>query len=298
MATLYTQSEQNIYKTYFYLAGFFLLIIAIGWTLSYVMESIWILWVAVAVSIVMSFSSYWFSDKIVLSLSKAKLIEKKDYPELWRVTENLAISNGLPMPRLFILDDPQPNAFATGRNPQYGVVAVTTGLLERLEKAELEAVIAHELAHIGNSDILISSVVVVLVGVVVLVADFFFRMAFFGGMGGRDSRGSLPVLLGAVAFIIIAPILAQLLKLAVSRKREYLADSTAALTTRYPEGLARALEKIASDSHQLKTANDATAHLYITSPFRGKEQKSWIRKLFMTHPPIEDRIKKLREMSA
>jgi len=294
MATLYTQSENNIYKTYAYLLGFVFLLVALGWALSYVTGSTWLLWLAVILSVVMSFSSYWFSDKIVLSLSKAKEVKKEDYPELWRITENLAISNGLPMPRLFVLEDSQPNAFATGRNPEHGVVAVTTGLLEKLERSELEAVIAHELAHIGNSDILISSIVVVLVGVVILVADFFFRMAFFGGLGGRDSKGSLPVLLGALAFIIIAPILAQVLKFAVSRKREYLADSTAALTTRHPEALARALEKIAGDPHQLKTANDATAHLYIASPFRGKEQKSWIRKLFMTHPPIEDRVKRLR----
>jgi len=295
MSTLYTQSENNVYKTYAYLLGFVLLLVALGWALSYATGSTWILWFAVALSVAMSFSSYWFSDKIVLSLSKAKQVKKEDYPELWRVTENLAISNGLPMPRLFVLEDSQPNAFATGRNPEYGVVAVTTGLLEKLERSELEAVIAHELAHIGNSDILISSIVVVLVGVVILVADFFFRMAFFGGLGGRDSKGSLPVLLGALVFIIIAPILAQVLKFAVSRKREYLADSTAALTTRHPEALAKALEKIAGDPHQLKTANDATAHLYIANPFRGKEQKSWIRKLFMTHPPVEERIKRLRE---
>lgn len=231
----------------------------------------------------------------MLSISKARPAEKKEHAELFRITENLAISNGLPMPRLFIIDDPQPNAFATGRNPKYGVVAVTTGLLKTLDRTELEAVVAHELAHIGNSDILISSIVVVLVGVVVLVADFFFRMAFFGRMG-RDSRAGLPILIGALVFMIVAPILAQLMKLAISRKREYLADSTAALTTRYPEGLARALEKISKNPNQLRTANDATAHLYIASPFRGKEEKSWIRKLFMTHPPTEERVKKLREL--
>ncbi len=296
MGTLYTQSEQNVYKTYLYLIFFFSLIIAIGWVLSYVMESTWILWIAVFLSVFMSFGSYWFSDKIVLSLSKARPAEKKEHAELFRIAENLAISNGLPMPRLFIIDDPQPNAFATGRNPKYGVVAVTTGLLKTLDRTELEAVVAHELAHIGNSDILISSIVVVLVGIVVIVADFFFRMAFFGRMGGRDSRAGLPILIGALVFMIIAPILAQLMKLAISRKREYLADSTAALTTRYPEGLARALEKIAKNPNQMRTANDATAHLYIASPFRGKEEKSWIRKLFMTHPPIEERVKKLREL--
>ncbi len=299
MATLYTQSESNIRKTYFYLFGFVLLIIGIGWALSYIFESMFLLWFAVAFSVATSFYSFWNSDKIVLSLSKARPATKEEYPELYRITENLAISNGLPMPRLFILDDPQPNAFATGRNPEHGVIGVTQGLLDRLERVELEAVIAHELGHIGNNDILLSSVVVVLVGTVVLIADFFFRMAFYGRMGrGRDGKAQLIILVGAIIFVVISPILAQLMKLAISRKREYLADSTAALTTRYPEGLARALEKISSDPRQLKTANDATAHLYFVSPFRGKEEKSWFRKLFLTHPPTEERIKKLREMSA
>ncbi len=298
MATLYTQSESNIRKTYLYLFFFILLIIAIGWTLSYVFENIFLLWFAVAFSFLSTFYSYWNSDKIVLSLSKAKPVTKEEYPELYRITENLAISNGLPMPSLYIIEDPQPNAFATGRNPEHGVIGVTTGLLARLDRAELEAVVAHELGHIGNNDILLSSIVVVLVGTVVLIADFFFRMAFYGRMGGgRDNKGQLLVLVGAIAFVIIAPILAQLMKFAISRKREYLADSTAALTTRYPEGLARALEKISSDTHQLKTANDATAHLYFVSPFRGKEQNSWFRKLFLTHPPTEERIKRLRGMS-
>ncbi len=298
MATLYTQSESNIRKTYLYLFFFMLLIVAIGWTLSYVFENIFLFWIAITFSVLSTFYSYWNSDKIVLSLSKAKPATKEEYPELYRVTENLAISNGLPMPGLYVIEDPQPNAFATGRNPEHGVIGVTTGLLARLDRAELEAVVAHELGHIGNNDILLSSIVVVLVGTVVLIADFFFRMAFYGRMGrSRDGRAQILILVGAIAFVIIAPILAQLMKFAISRKREYLADSTAALTTRYPEGLVRALEKISSDTHQLKTANDATAHLYFVSPFRGKEQNSWFRKLFLTHPPIEERIKRLRGMS-
>jgi len=291
---LYNQAEKNVFRSYLYLFGFFILIVALGWVLSYVFEGQWILYVAVALSIIMSFSSYWYSDRIILSVSKARPIKKEEYPEIYRVTENLAISNGLPMPRLYVIDDLQPNAFATGRDPEHGVVAVTTGLLQRLERAELEAVIAHELAHIGNRDILLQSIVVVLVGVVVIVADFFFRAAFFGGVRQREGGNAL-LLVGALVFLILAPILAQVMKLAISRRREYLADSTAALTTRHPEALARALEKLAKDPHQLKVANDATAHLYVVSPFRGKEEKSWIRKLFMTHPPIEDRIKKLRE---
>jgi heat shock protein HtpX len=295
MPNFYTEAEKNVYKTYFYLFGFLALIFAVGFAMSYAFDNVFILWFAVAFSIITSFISYWHSDKIVLSLSKAKQIEKSDYPELYRVTENLAISCGLPMPRLYVLEDAQPNAFATGRNPEHGVVVVTTGLLDRLERVELEAVIAHELGHIGNNDILLTSVVVVLVGTVVMVSDFFFRMAFYGRMGGRkNDKGNALLLVGAFVFIILSPLLAQLMKLAISRKREYLADATAVLTTRYPEGLARALEKISTDPNQLKTANNATAHLYFVSPFRGKEAKSFMSKLFMTHPPIEERIKKLR----
>ncbi len=298
MSTFYKEAESNVRTTYFYLMGFFVFIIGIGWGLSYFYESTLILWIAVILSVVMSFTSYWYSDKIILSINKAKPAKKEEYPELYRITENLAIASGLPMPRLYVLEDPQPNAFATGRDPQHGVVAVTTGLLKRLDRSELEGVIAHELAHIGNRDILLSSVVVVLVGIVVLVADFFFRMAFFGGIGGREGRGNIVVLLVSIAFMILAPLLAQVMKFAISRKREHLADSTATLNTRYPEGLARALEKISSDPHQLRTANDATAHLYLVNPFRGKEQKSWLHRLFMTHPPVEERIKKLREVDA
>jgi len=296
MSTLYNQSEKNIYKTYAYLTGFILLIIGVGWFLSYLYGNVLILYIALGFSVITSFFSYWNSDKIVLRLTNAKPADKEKYRELHRLTENLAISNGLPKPRIYILEDKQPNAFATGRNPENGVIAVTTGLLEALERRELEAVLAHELGHIGNNDILISSIVVVLVGTVVLIADFFFRMAFFGRMGGNRDKGGAIILVGALVFMILAPILAQVMKLAISRKREYLADSTAALTTRYPEGLASALEKISKNPNQLKKANDATAHLFLVSPFRGKEQNSWFRKLFMTHPPVEDRIKALREI--
>ncbi len=297
MVNLYTEAERNTYKTYFYLFGFLLFILLIGWVLSYVFESVFILWFAVVFSVITSFISYWNSDKIILSLSRAKEVKKEDYPELYRITENLAISNGLPMPRLYILEEAQPNAFATGRNPKHGVVVVTTGLLERLERVELEGVIAHELGHIGNNDILLSSIVVVLVGTVVMISDFFLRMMLYGRMGGRkNEKGGIFILIGALVFIILSPILAQMMKLAISRKREYLADATAGLTTRYPEGLARALEKISADTNQLKTASNATAHLYLVSPFRGKEEKSFMRKLFMTHPPVEERIKRLRDL--
>lgn len=299
MANLYTHAESNIRKTWIYLLGFLLFVIGVGWVMSYVLDSYFILIAAVVLSIVMSVGSYWYSDKLVVAMSRAKEIEKRDHPELFRIVENLAITAGLPMPRVYIIQDAQPNAFATGRNPEHAVVAVTTGLLERLERVELEGVMAHELSHIGNRDMLISTIVVVLVGVVVLMADFFFRIAFWGGLGRDSDKGGqirLILMVVAIVFVVLAPILAQLMKLAVSRKRELLADASGALLTRYPDGLARALEKIAADPRELKSANDATAHLYLVNPFRGKEKKRWLHKLFMSHPPTEDRIKALRGM--
>ena len=278
-----------------------LFIIGLGWVVSYIANAPAILWIAAIVSILMSIGSYWYSDKIVLGMTGAKPIEKRDNPELYRIVENLCITAGLPVPRIYILQDPQPNAFATGRDPQHAVVAVTTGLLSRLERTELEGVIAHELSHIGNRDILISTIVVVLTGVVVLAVDFFFRLSFRGGFRSRNDRGSgqtqVVIMLLGLVFLILAPILAQLMQFAISRKREFLADASGALLTRYPEGLARALEKISADPNQLRRASDATAHLYIASPFRGKEKTSWIHKLFMTHPPVEERVSVLRGMN-
>lgn len=293
---LYTHAESNVRKTWLYLAGFFVLVIGVGWVFSYTLGSPVILWISVLVSVLMSWTSYWYSDKIILAMSKAKPVEKRDNPELYRIVENLSITAGLPAPRIYIIQDNQPNAFATGRDAAHGVVAVTTGLLSKLERVELEGVLAHELSHIGNKDMLVSAIVVVLVGLVALLSDFFFRITFWGGMGGRDEkRGGHPIfLLLALAAAIVAPLAAQLVRLAISRKRELLADATGALLTRYPEGLAKALEKIAADPNPMRSANDATAHLYIASPFRGKEQRSWLHKLFMTHPPVQERVAALR----
>jgi len=300
--TLYTQAESNIRKTWLYLTFFLVLIIGISWAVSYLMGSPGILWIAVFFSVTMSFFSYWYSDKIVLALNKAKPIEKKDNPELYRVVENLCITAGLPLPRIYILNEQQPNAFATGRNPKHAVVALTKGLLEKLERSELEGVIAHELSHIGNRDMLLQAMVVVLVGVVVIMTDFFFRISFGGSFRGRGNRddGKMQMVMLALSLLlaILAPILAQLIKLAISRKREFLADASGALLTRYPEGLARALEKISADQNNLKVASDATNHLFISSPFRGKESVSWIHKLFMTHPPIQERVKALRALKS
>lgn len=247
----------------------------------------------------MSVGSYWFSDKLALSMAGAKPAVKSDNPELYRIVENLCITAGLPLPRVFIIRDVQPNAFAAGRDARHAVVAVTTGLLDSLDRQELEGVLAHELSHIGNKDMLISTIAVVLAGAVAILADLFFRSTLLGG-SGRDDRegGHAKAIMMAVslAVLILAPLFAQLMRLAISRKREFLADASGALLTRYPEGLARALEKISRDPHQLRSASDATAHLYIASPFRGKEVSLWIHKLFMTHPPVQERVSALRGM--
>ncbi len=297
MATLYTHAESNTRKTWFLMTGFLIFIIALGWLFSYLLESSVILIIAILLSVIMSFGSYWYSDKIVLRMSRAQAIEKKDNPELYRIVENLCITAGLPLPKIFVINEAQPNAFATGRDAQHAVVAVTKGLLEKLERAELEGVIAHELSHIGNKDMLLQTVVVVLVGVVAMLSHLFLRISFFGGMrrDSRDSSGMILLILG-IAAAILAPIAASLIRMSISRKREFLADASGALLTRYPEGLARALEKISQDPNPIRTANSSTAHLYISNPFRGKERKSWFTKLFMTHPPMEERIKALRGM--
>lgn len=243
-----------------------------------------------------SFGSYYYSDKIVLAMSKAKQVQKKDYPEFYRIVENLCIGAGLSMPKLYVINDSAPNAFATGRDPKHAVVCVTTGILEKLSKTELEGVIAHELSHIKNFDIRLMSIVVVLVGVVALLADFFMRSLWY--RDDRDSKGSSQgiFLLIGIVLAILSPIIATLIQLAISRKREFLADASGALLTRYPEGLANALEKIGKDKEPLEVANNATAHLYIANPFKGKGPNHWFAGLFNTHPPIEERVRILRSM--
>ncbi len=293
--TLYTQAKSNTRKTWVYLTFFFILVMAVGWIISYLTNNQAILWIAFALSIGSSFLSYWQSDKLVLAISGARPIEKADNPELYRLVENLCITAGLPLPKIYIINSPQPNAFATGRDPQHGVVAVTTGLLEKLERIELEGVIGHELSHIGNRDALLSTIVVILAGTITMMTNFFFRVRFRGS--DRDDRGGqirMILMLAGLALVILAPFFATLMKLAISRKREFLADADAALLTRFPDGLIRALEKISADPHPLRTANDATAHLYIVNPFKGKDGLGWFHKLFMTHPVLEERIAALR----
>ena len=296
MATLYTQQDKNVRKTWFLMTVFLIVVIGIGWAFSFIYQSPGILYFAIFFSIVMNIFSYWYSDKIVLKMSGARSVKKEDNRELWNVVENLSITAGLPMPRLFIIEDRAPNAFATGRNKEHAVVAVTTGLVSMMDRNELEGVIAHELSHIGNRDILISTIIVVLVGFVTLLSDFFLRMSIYGHVGGRggDGRARLFMTIAGLALAILAPIIAILIQLAISRKREFLADASGALLTRYPEGLASALEKIGSYGSPMKKANNATAHLFISNPFGARGARKGIKKLFITHPPMEERVKALR----
>ncbi len=299
MASIYTQQGANVRKTWFLMAFFLAIVIALGYTAAYFMGNPTILYIAVFFAIVMNVGSYWFSDKLVIKMTGAKPITKQSYPVLWNTVENLSITAGLPMPKTYIVDDPAPNAFATGRDPEHSAVAATTGLLQILDQTELEGVMAHELSHIGNRDMLVSTVAVVLAGFVAILADIFLRSMMFGG-GDRDNRAGLLFLVLGIIGIILAPIAAQLIQLAISRKREYLADASGALLTRYPEGLASALEKINAHARPMQKANTATAHLFISDPFAGSSQRSFKQKLsgmFQTHPPAEDRIRILRGMN-
>ncbi len=295
MASLYSQQSSNITKTWALMIAFFVLVMAIGWAAAQYFGNPVILWVAVLFSIGMNVTAYWFSDRIALSSAHAVEADPRQFQELHRIVENLAITAGLPKPRVYIIEDPAPNAFAAGRDPKHSVIAVTTGLMERLDRAELEGVIAHELSHVGNRDILVMTVAVVLAGFLSVLADMFLRVSMFGG-GDRDSKANPLVLVLGVVGIILAPIAAQLIQFSISRKREFLADASGALLTRYPEALASALMKISSYSQPLQHATSATAHLYISNPFGPGKARSFLTKLFSTHPPVEERIAALQGM--
>lgn len=294
MATLYTQQSKNVTKTWILMSLFLVIVIAIGFFFSQYYGNPNILYFFVIFSIIMNIASYWYSDKIALKLNHARQITREDNVELWNIVENLSITAGLPMPKLCIMDDDAPNAFATGRDKDHAVVCVTTGLLSILDKTELEGVIAHELSHIGNRDILLSTAVVVLVGFVSIVADIFLRGMIFGGGRRNDNNNAGGMVIIGLVFSILAPIFATLIQLAISRKREFLADASGSLITRYPEGLANALKKISNYSQKMKHANSATAHLFIVNPFgaHGKMGER-ISNLFSTHPRVEDRVKAL-----
>ena len=297
MATLYTHQGANIRKTWLLMTAFLIMVIALGYGAAYALGNPAILYGAVILAIVMNVGSYWFSDKLVIKMTGAVLVTEKEYPVLWNVVENLSITAGLPMPKVYVVHDQAPNAFATGRDPEHAAVAATTGILALLNQVELEGVMAHELSHIGNRDMLVSTVAVVLAGFVAILADFFMRSMMFGG-GDRDNKAGVVFLILGIVGLILAPIAAQMIQLAISRKREYLADASGALLTRYPEGLASALEKIHAYAQPMQRANNATAHLFIADPFGGDSRslRQKVSGLFQTHPPASERIRILRDM--
>lgn len=287
---MYTQIASNKRKSILLIFGFVVLVAGLDYVFARAFNQPSLFVPIVIVAIVYAIVSYFFSAQIALGMSGAQPIEKKDAPELYRTVENLTIAAGLPMPKVYIVNDPSPNAFATGRDPNHAVVCVTSGILPLLEKDELEGVLAHELSHVGNYDIRFMAVVVALVSVVAVVSDLFLRISFWS-RDDREEGNQLFFILGIVG-AILAPIVAALIQFAVSRQREYLADASGALLTRYPEGLAKALQKISQDPQPMRHANSATSPLYISNPLKGRS----LAGLFDTHPPIEERIKRLREM--
>lgn len=295
---MYNQIDSNKRKTWLLIALFIMIIGVIGYFLGYVLEyGNGVFMTAIIVAILMSLFGYFSGDKVALMASGAKPITKEENAYVYRLVENLAITAGLPMPKIHIINDLAINAFATGRDPNHSSIAITDGAIKRLENEELEGVIAHELSHIKNYDIRLMTIVIVLVGIISLVADWFLRISFYGGGRKSDSKsgGNAALVIIGIIFLILSPLIAQLIKLAISRRREYLADASGALLTRYPEGLARALEKIGQDQYTLKRSANATAHLYISNPFI--HTKKFLSAAFSTHPPLADRVAKLRSMA-
>jgi len=290
------QQLKNIRKTYLLMVLFLIFVIAVGWIFAYIFGNQNILYFAIGFSVLMNFFSYFFSDKIVLKMSGAKQIERSANRDLFDTVERLARQAHLPLPKIYIITDPAPNAFATGRNAKNSAVAVTTGLLQILDQRELEGVLAHELSHINNKDILLATSVVILVGFISLLSDFFLRATFFRSLGGGDNNnnqaGTIMTIVGII-LAILTPFVALLIQLAISRKREFLADASSAILTHNPSGLATALEKIARNATPLKRVSHATAHLYISNPYKSKQATSFIAKMFLTHPPAEERVRAL-----
>ncbi len=295
--SIHSQIQGNIAKTYIIMSAFVVFVVLVAYVLGVSLGyGTGFMWIAVLFSVVSSFVSYYWGDKMVLAMSGAKPANRKEHFDFFTVAENLALAAGIPKPALYVIDDTAMNAFATGRDPSHAVVCATTGILTKLQRRELEGVIAHELSHIKNFDTRLMAVVAVLVGTVAFLADMFLRSLWWGRGRDRDEgRGAGQIMLVVgIALAIITPIIAMLIQLAVSRRREFLADASAADLTRYPEGLARALEKLTGDREVLEAATNATAHLYITNPFKGKQYAAWFSGLFNTHPPIKERIKILR----
>ena len=302
---MYEQIAANKRRSVFLILFFLVMIFALAWVFGQITDfGQYAIIPAAVLAVVMTWGSYYYSDRIALKVSRARPVSKEEYPYLYNVVEGLAIAAGIPKPRCYVIDDTAPNAFASGRNPENAVVVVTTGILQKLNRAELEGVIAHELSHIKNYDILVQTLAVVMVGVIVLLSDWILRTFLWGG--GRRRRSSSEkgggnagaiLVIVALALAVLSPLFAQLLKLAVSRKREFLADADAALLTRYPPGLASALRKLTADKEPLEAANKATAHMYIVNPLKGQKHGGGaMARLFSTHPPIEARIAALEKM--
>jgi heat shock protein HtpX len=295
---MYEAVERNVRATWLLVAGFVLVVVALGYAFGQLIDLGYAGVAAAAVlAVAGAWGSYYYSDALVLSISGARAAPRDQYPYLYNAAEGLALAAGLPVPRLYLIDDSAPNAFATGRDPNHAAIVVTTGLLDKLNRLELEGVLAHEMAHVQNYDIRLATIAAVLVGLIALMSDWFLRSLYWGRRrGSREGRSGagLLVLVGAV-MAVLGPIIAQVLRLAISRRREYLADASGAMLTRYPEGLASALEKISADPDPLEVANKATAHLYIINPLR--EWGGWTNSLFETHPPVDERVRRLRGMT-
>jgi heat shock protein HtpX len=300
--TAWDHVSSNIFKTWLIMFLFSVFVVAVV----YLFARAWgydstgalgLTGMALIVTGVLNFGSYFFSDKIVLSISGAKPVSEQHNKQLYRMVENLTIAAGLPVPKIYIIDDSAPNAFATGRDPKHAAIAFTTGILEKLNRQELEAVTAHELSHVGNRDTLVMAVVSVLVGTVALLADWYMHSLWFGGQDrDSDNKGNAIFMILGIVAAILAPIIATLIQMAVSRRREFLADASGAILTRNPDALASALIKISGDKEPLEVANRGTAHLYIVNPLKGQQVLNSFAKLFSTHPPVQERVKALREM--
>jgi heat shock protein HtpX len=288
---MYSEIAKNKRKTWLIIALFAVIIGGLGWIISNLYGQPFFLYLALIIGGVYALIQYFAASKLALAMNGAKEVTKKDEPRLYRTVENLSIATGMPMPKVYVIEDPAPNAFATGRDPKHAVVAASRGLLDIMNDTELEAVMAHEMGHVKNYDIRVMMIVFGLVSAIGFVADMIFHMFFWGGDDDRNPNPIFIVL--AIAAAILAPFVAMLVQLAVSRRREYLADSTGALTTRHPEGLASALEKIRDHGSVMKRQNTATAHLFFANPLKGKK----LAKLFSTHPPVEERIARLRNMN-
>ncbi len=296
--SFYEEIKANNRTTYFLFLAFFLLIIILGIVASYLLDSYIFVLLFGVFALIYIVIAYYKSDSIITALSGAKPADPQKFKQLHNIVEEMCIASGMPKPKVYVINDIAINAFATGRDPQHSVICVTTGCLQRLNRAELTGVVAHELSHIKNSDIKVMTMAAILVGLAVLMSDFLLRMFLWGSMGrGSNRKGGQIAIAGIViglALAVLTPVIAQVIRMAISRKREYLADASAAQITRYPAGLAGALSKIKGDKQPLKTANKATAHMYIANPLKG--QKIWMKSMFATHPPIDERIARLQKM--